>query len=499
MDMRIALLIAALSLVTGLHAQDAARKTNELKFTLGDVVDIALENSNISIQTKSLYESEKFSFDSFTASRRWQLGLNFGPSYQLSSLSPEAYSVSGFSNTNALSAGATLDFNKLISGTGGYAYATSNLAWSEYFSQSGDSYRQMYGAPRLLGTTPIRVGYRQELIGYNGPKWDKKIRDKQYENAGKEFVARMAAVSETAAGYFFNYATCKALYDMYKVNAESADSLYKIGLKKYDLTSIRKDELLSLQLQLMNSQNDVRSSYNSMEKARRSLLSYLNMGYDDVSVEVVLPDNPGHYISVDVEQAIDMAKLYNPEFGQAEEASLRAQQELDRAKREKGLQANLDLSVGLQKYGYDFNTLGTTNKMYSMANVTLGIPIVDHGMRQSNYNAAKTRSEYYEVQKVETERVIVESIVNTVNELRIQQMMLEDTKKAMELADESFRQNQYNYAQGLSDINTFTLSQNRKDSAHINYISSLSDFWLAYYRLCTITLYDFYNMRPLDY
>ena len=50
------------------------------------------------------------------------------------------------------------------------------------------------------------------------------------------------------------------------------------------------------------------------------------------------------------------------------------------------------------------------------------------------------RSEYYDVQKVETERVIVESIVNTVNELRIQQMMLEDTKRAMELADESFGQ-----------------------------------------------------------
>ena len=495
MDMRIALLIAALSLGTGLRAQDV----KELNLTLRDVVDIALENSNISIQAKSLYESEKFSFDSFTASRRWQLGLNFGPSYQLSSLSPEAYSVSGFSSTNTLSAGATLDFSKLISGTGGYAYATSNLAWSEYFSESGNTYRQMYGDPRLLDATPIRVGYRQELIGYNGPKWDKKIRDKQYENAGKEYAAAMAAISETAAGYFFSYATCKAMYDMYKVNAESADSLYKIGLKKYDLTSIRKDELLSLQLQLMNSQNDVRSSYNSMEKARRSLLSYLNMGYKDVSVEVVLPDNPDHYISVDAQQAVEMAKRYNPEFGQAEEASLRAKQELDRAKREKGLQANLDLSVGLQKLGYDFNTLGTTNKMYSMANVTLAIPIVDHGKRLSNYNAAKTRSEYYDVQKVETERAIVESIVNTVNELRIQQMLLEDTKKAMELADESFRQNQYNYAQGLSDINTFTLSQSRKDSAHINYISALRDFWLAYYRLCAITLYDFYNMKPLDY
>lgn len=70
---------------------------------------------------------------SFIASRRWQLGLNFNPSYQLMSLSPEAYSVSGFSDNNALSAGATLDFGKPIEGTGGYAYASSNFAWSDFW------------------------------------------------------------------------------------------------------------------------------------------------------------------------------------------------------------------------------------------------------------------------------------------------------------------------------------------------------------------------------
>ena len=488
------LLLAAFSMGTGMRAQDV----KELTFSLDDVAAIAMENANMSVRAKRVLESEQFDFDSFLASRKWQLGLNFNPSYQIMSLSPEAYSVAGFSESNALSAGATLDFSKLVEGTGGYAYASSNIAWSEFFSGTGAAYRQQYGAPRMFGSTPVRVGYRQELIGYNGSKWDRKIRDKQYDNSRKEFVAEMAAVTETAAGYFFSYATCKALYDMYKVNAESADSLYKIGLKKYDLTSIRKDELLSLQLQLMNSQNDVRSSFNSMEKARRSLLSFLNLGYEDVSVEVSLPENPDHIIVVDPEQAIEYARRFNPEFGLAEESSLRAEQELDRARREKGLHVDLDLSVGLQKFGYDFNTLGTTNRPFTLANVTLAFPLVDHGMRRNNYNSAKSRMEYYNVQKIETERVITESIVNTVNELMIQQQMLSDTKKAMELADESFKQNQYNYAHGLSDINTFTLSQNRKDSAHINYISALSDFWLAYYRLCSITLYDFYKMRPLD-
>lgn len=487
--------LCAIALVVTLNLR--AQNVRTITFTLEDVIATAQEDAFQSLRAKYNLASETYSFESFLASRKWQLGMNINPAYQRMSISPEAYSISGYSDSNTLSAGATLDFEKLIGHTGGYAYATSNFAWSEFFGDSGNSYRQYYGTPRMFGFTPLRIGYRQELLGYNGPMWEKKIKEKQMETAQKEYSAEMAGISELAAQYFFAYASEKAMYDMYKVNAESADSLYKIGLEKFDITSIRKDELLSLKLQMMNSQNDVHSSFNSMEKSRRSLLSFLNMGYEDVSVEAVLPENPEHSIVVLPQQAIDMAKKYNPTFGQVEAAVLSAEQELDKARREKGLHMNLDLSLGLQKYGYDMSSLGSVNKPFALGTVTLAFPLVDHGMRRDNYNAAKSRLDYYNVQKIESERVITEEIVNTVNELQIQQQMLVETREAMELADESFAQNQYNYAQGLSDINTFTWAQNRKDSAHINYIMALRNFWLSYYRLCTLTLYDFYNMRPL--
>ena len=494
-SIRIILFVATLLDTLSLQGQEMKKLT----FSIDEVVSIARSNANQAVQAKHSLESEQSGFSSFLASRKWQLDLTLNPSYRMMAVSLEDYSLSGFAQNNALAAGASLDFSKLVQGSGGYLYASSSFGWDEFFSDARDSYIQQYGAPRLFNITPLRVGYRQELLGYNGPSWEKRIRETQAENARKDYVSELAAISETAAGYFFSYATCKAMYDMYKVNAESADSLYRIGVKKYELTSIRKDELLSLQLQLMNSQNDVRASFNSMEKARRSLLSYLEMGYDDVTVDVVLPEDPEHLILIDSQEAIDIARTYNPEFGKVQEASLKAEQELDKAKREKGVRVDLDLSAGIQQYGYRAGPVGLTSQPHSIANVTLAFPLVDHGMRRDNYNAARSKVEYYDVQRLEIERTVTEAIVNTINELQIQQEMLADTRKAMELADESFAQNQYNYAHGLSDINTFTLSQNRKDSAHINYINSLSSFWLAYYRLCAITLYDFYNMRPLDY
>ena len=489
----IVLFFILLMLSTDMYGQTE----RSITLSLEDVIETARNVTLQAKQAKQMYESDRYSFESFLASRRWQLGMSVSPSYQNLHLSPGAFQVSGFTSSNFLSAGAMLDFSKLIGKTGGYVYASSDFAWSTFFGENADTYRQYYGTARMFGTTPIRVGYRHELLGYNGPAWEKKIMERQIRTAEQEYAAAIADVSEKAAQYFFLYASEKAMYDMYRVNAESSDSLYKIGLEKYSITSIRKDELLSLQLQLMNSQNDVRSSYNSMEQAKRSLLSFLEMEQDSVSLDILLPENPDHPINVSTQQALDMAKEHNPAFGRVQEAELAAEREVDRTRHEKGLQMNLDLSVGIQKYGYDMSSLGSTNKPYTTGNVTMAFPIVDHGMRQNNYNAAKSRLEYYSIQTMETERTITEAVANTVGQLLIQQQMLADTKEAMELADESFTQNQYNYAQGLSDINTFTLAQNRKDSAHINYINTLSNFWLAYYRLCSLTLYDFYNMRPL--
>ena len=47
------------------------------------------------------------------------------------------------------------------------------------------------------------------------------------------------------------------------------------------------------------------------------------------------------------------------------------------------------------------------------------------------------------------------------------------------------------YLIGKIDITNLNIAQNEKDLARLDYINTLRDFWLAYYRLRRITLYDF--------
>jgi len=46
------------------------------------------------------------------------------------------------------------------------------------------------------------------------------------------------------------------------------------------------------------------------------------------------------------------------------------------------------------------------------------------------------------------------------------------------------------YANGLCDINTFTLGQNRWLTAYTNYLTALEEFWTTHYHLQTLIQYE---------
>ena len=50
---------------------------------------------------------------------------------------------------------------------------------------------------------------------------------------------------------------------------------------------------------------------------------------------------------------------------------------------------------------------------------------------------------------------------------------------------------------GKADINSLTLSLNRQQEAQRNYISALQNYWLSYYKIRKLTLFDFSKGQSL--
>jgi outer membrane protein TolC len=85
----------------------------------------------------------------------------------------------------------------------------------------------------------------------------------------------------------------------------------------------------------------------------------------------------------------------------------------------------------------------------------------------------------------------------TVNDFNKQQDMIRSAEEALRLANLVYNTTIERFIIGRADINSLTLSLNRQKEAQKNYISSLRNYWLSYYKIRKLTLYDFEKNEKL--
>jgi outer membrane protein TolC len=112
---------------------------------------------------------------------------------------------------------------------------------------------------------------------------------------------------------------------------------------------------------------------------------------------------------------------------------------------------------------------------------------MDHGAARSRHAAAQAWVEREESALGEAERKLTEDVTTTLHNINVYRQLLEQTKQAVAMADDVFQMNADNYANGLCDINTYTLALNRRDDAYNQYLAALEKYWTTFYHLQTLT------------
>jgi outer membrane protein TolC len=126
-----------------------------------------------------------------------------------------------------------------------------------------------------------------------------------------------------------------------------------------------------------------------------------------------------------------------------------------------------------------------------MVSVSLTIPILDWGVRKGKYNMARNNLNVVEISSHQTEQEIEEEVVMTVNAFNVQGGMIESAEEAKLLAESAYEDTRMRFIIGKSDINSLSMALARKDTAEKNYIAALRNYWLSYYKIRRLTMYDF--------
>lgn len=469
----------------------ASVQSDTLLLDLNSVVALANKASLAAFRAKNIYLADYWAYRSFKADRLPALRLHMTPvrlNREFTSRYDYIKNTDIYRQQQTFYTSGALSLSQNFDWLGGHFFVDSELGRFRNFSNN-PSFTQ-------YNTVPFRIGYRQELLGYNSFKWERKIAPLKYEAAQRELLYTMQAISEEAAGYFFDLAMAQAQRQLAQENLKSGTKLYEIGQERQKIAGITPPELYTLKLDNINAHNALQNANIQIKRAMFALVTYLNLGRD-VVIALQLPALPKPFV-IDMEEALRLAKECHPQFLRSKQRILEAQQEQARSRIQRYFTASLSATVGFNQVAETFSKAYNTPAQQDVFLVTLSVPLLDWGVGKGRYNMARRNLNVAELTAEQEALKVEQEIIVTVGDFSVQQDLIQSAEEALRLAKMAYGQTRERFIIGKADINSLTLANNRYQEAQRNYISALRNYWLGYFRIRRLTLYDFEKGQKLS-
>ena len=218
------IILAITIIITG-KSQDT------LKLSLDDVIRIASTQSIDAFRNKNMYLASYWEFRYYKAERLPSLSLssdliNFNRSIS-NYYNPET-KEEVYINRETFSSNMSLSLSQNVALTGGRLFLQSDVGMLK--NLSGDE-------KTSYSSTPISIGFSQELNGYNQLKWRSKIEPLKFEKAKKSFIQDIEDLNIKSTTNFFSLINAQIQRGISETNLANADTLFKIGQGRYQLCS----------------------------------------------------------------------------------------------------------------------------------------------------------------------------------------------------------------------------------------------------------------------
>ncbi|NRF38555.1 TolC family protein [Pedobacter foliorum] len=469
-----------------LHAQDMST----VMLDLSAAISLARENSLQVFRARNIFSAEYWAYRSFKANRLPSLSLSTSPANYSkdfirrynSDLNIDTYrrQLSYFSD-------AKINLQQNIDLTGGVVFVESGL---NYLKNFGENDFQQYSS------VPIKVGYQQDLVGYNQFKWEKRIAPLKYTQAERRFIYSVEENAEITAQYFFDLAIAQSEYELAQENLVNIDSILTIGKEKFKILSIEEADLLTLQLDFMNAQNTIKTTNMELQRAMFALATNLNR-HRDTHIKVIVPEPPKS-LNINEVDALRYARLNNPDIMEGKQQVLTFQQIVEKTKIESRYSIGLFSTIGYNQIGNTLSQSYSKPLQQIFASISITVPILDWGVRRGNYNVAKNNLATTRLSAEETEIKIEKEVSMTLGDFSIQTGLIKTASKALEISKKAYEQNKQRFMIGKTDISSLTLANNRMQTAQRNYMIVLRSYWQNYFKLRKLTLYDFKENKPIN-
>ena len=461
------------------------------RLTLEDVIKLSEDQSLQGILAKHMFRASYWQYRTFKAEYLPSLTLT-GTFPEYNRIYEKEYDYSTGKeyyvekNTNSLLGQLSLSQN--IGFTGGSISLQSDLRRFDVMGEDGST---------QYISTPVSINYNQPLFRFNELKWQKQIEPLRYEEAKKEYLANVEEVHLNAVRRFFMLALAQINMEIADMNYANADTLYQLAQGRYNLGTIAENDMLQMELSFLNAETSRNQSRNNLNDMKQRLSSFL--GYtENVELELIIPNEIPKF-AVNAEKVLDLALENNPEMISYQVQLLEARRDVAQAKAERGLNANMNISYGLQ--GQDGIIPGAYQALDDQQRVSIGftIPIMDWGLRRGRFRMAQSSEEVTKTQVQQSMIDFEQQLFLDVAQFNLQEDQVRIAAKSDTVAMKMYEVTKQRFLIGNVDVLELNNADTKKDENRRGYIQALQDYWTYYYNIRSLTLFNFEADKPIEY
>jgi outer membrane protein TolC len=468
-------LLAALVLIGApLHAQ---------QITLQDAVERAQKESYQATTVSATRDAARARNSAFGARRLPQLSLQgTAPRYE-KTITPviQPDGSTNFTPVQATTADAGLTLSQVLPFSGGTFSITSQL----------QRYEVTGGSDNVLRWTssPVIFSIQQPILRPNLLRWDGRVADVELESAERAFLEEREGVALQATQAFFELYLAQKTLENAALNAARNDTLFNLNKGRLEIGKIGENDLLQSELALLNARAALDNA--KLEYARRLAAFRLAVNLPaDAPVEISIPARiPG--FDADTAVAVQQALRNRARVSDLEMQSLQARRQLAIARLAGGPGATLNASVGFNQTAPDMSLAYRDLLQAQRFSMFLQVPVFNWGARSNDVQEARANQKRVDAATRQSREELVQEAHFAALQLSQARRNLEVSAKADTVAAKRFEVAYNRYVIGRIGIDNLYIAQNEKDQAVSQYLQALRNYWMAYYRLRQVTLFDF--------
>lgn len=465
--------------------------TNVHRFSLEQVIQMAKQQSPSYQQAVTQLENRTWQYQTYKSNYLPQLKLNATLPDYTKSINPvvQPSGTIEFRKQHLATTYTELALSQNIGLTGGVVSVNTNLKRIDDFLRPGDVSGHSYSS------APAVITLSQPLFRYNDLKWDRRIEPLRFEEAKRSFWEEMERISIRATDLYFNQLQSQISYDIATKNVANNDTLFKIAQARFYEAKISVNELLQLELSLLTSRQSLEQAKLDIETSTLRLRSYLGIT-DDYPIRLTTPDAIPQF-EIDEEFALQQALENRSRILGIKREELEAERNMDRARGNTGVNANLYLQYGLVQQSNYLGEVYQDPSEQQRVVLTLSVPIMDWGRTKSQLGTAMANQKLVKANLEQQRANFEQDVYLQIKRFKMLREQMKIAQQANGLAERRYLGAKDRYLSGKIGILELNQAATERDSARRRYVSSLNSFWDAYYNIRLQTLYDFELKQPL--